>query len=103
MNLKPDEKLLENAPFFADLPNGEYGKGPIFSGNAKYLPLQQFISQRDPTHLRVVVEDSSVIGLVVRVAVPQAPAVEVASDEEPAQTTEVQMRKGPGGRMYPVK
>lgn len=127
-NLKPDEMLLENAPFFAELPDGEYGKGIIFSGNAKYEPLKQFISQHNPRHLRVVVADNSVVGLVqkqdpwvikqqqevaeaaeraaAKKVEPVASKVEVALDDVQAHNASepaVQFKKGPGGRMFPVK
>lgn len=118
-NLKPEEMLLECSPCFAELPDGEYGKGIIFSGNAKYEPLKQFISQHNPRHLRVVVVDNCVIGLVQKedpivlaqkaaaTKVEKRDASEVAQNEEPAQNEPaepaVQMRKGPGGRMFPVK
>jgi hypothetical protein len=96
VNLKPNESLIPNAPFFADLPDGEYGKGPIFSGNVKYAPLTQFISQHDPNHLRVVVEDSCVVGLVVKSSQAPAPVAETA---EPAQNDEQKpVKKGPFGR-----
>lgn len=127
-NLKPDEMLLECSPCFAELPDGEYGKGIIFSGNAKYEPLKQFISQHNPRHLRVVVADNSVVGLVQKQdpwvikqqqeaaeaaeraaaekAKPVAPKVEVALDDKAgdnAPAEPVEMKKGPGGRLFPVK
>lgn len=122
-NLAHDEMLLENPPSFAELPDGEYGKGLIFSGNAKYLPLQQFISQHNPRHLRVVVVDNCVIGLVQKedpqVLKAKAAEVKVSAKVEKPESSEVaklaeteqnepaepavQMRKGPGGRMFPVK
>lgn len=107
-NLKPDEVLISNEPFFVDLPDGEYTKGPIFSNNPKFAGLMQFISRHDPRHLRVVVENSCAIGLIQKqdpyLLLLQAKAQEpsVAEDGEPVQTVERPMKKGPGGRMYPV-
>ena len=107
-NLKPDEVLLSNEPFFVDLPDGEYTKGPIFSNNPKFASLQQFISRHDPRHLRVVVQDSCAVGLIQKQdpyllrlqAQEQEPPV--AEGDDAVQTVERPMKKGPGGRMYPV-
>ncbi len=115
MNLKPDEILLECTPSFAELPDGEYGKGLVFSGNVKYLPLQQFISQHDPRHLRVVVRDNCVVGLVQKAdpwALAQAAKAaelaeakpvkaDVAESDEAAQNGP-KMKKGPFGRLVPA-
>lgn len=105
MNLKPDEVLLECTPTFVDLPDGEYGKGLVFSGNAKYDPLHQFISRHDPMQLRVFVEGSCVLGLICKqdpwVLAQQAKATKqeepVAVQDEPEQNP-VKVRKGPFGR-----
>jgi len=103
-SLKPDEVLITNEPFYVDLPDGEYTKGPIFSNNPKFVGLQQFISRNDPRHLRVVVKDSCAVGLIQKQDpyLLRAQAAPVAEDDEPVQTAERPMKKGPGGRMYPV-
>ncbi len=105
-NLKPDETLLECTQSFAELPDGEYGKGLIFSGNVKYLPLQQFISQHDPRHLRVAVRDNCVVGLVMKadpwvLAQAKASQAEVAEDGGVAHN-EPKVKKGPFGRPLPT-
>lgn len=108
-NIKPDETLLECPPHFAELPDGEYGKGLIFSGNEKYLPLQQFISKHDPRHLRVAVQDNCVVGLVIKAdpwVLAQAAKAESSKEEvaesDNAEQNAPKMKKGPFGRLVPA-